>query len=742
MAASTPTPLGIELEFVRAEQADDPFAFRFARQTYLVRGRGGDYETVELAWNRDLLDDLEQLRRPDRDPAIAARVGEMLRELLEPAGWSAHEATITQARSERRPVHVTIRSAAAELYALPWGLLALKADGQHLGAIEHVLLRYAWPGTDTAAVDTRYTTAPNRILVAWSAAGGAVPAADQIAAFPEDIVQVLPHASYGGIDDALKAAEAEGRPFRVLHLLCHGAQTGSTFGLALDAEDGGRPAAVDAGRLQQLFAPHADVLRLVVVMACDGGNMGEPGNRLGSVAQRLHRAGMRYVVASRTPLSARGSTRITEALYRSMLGGASLERAFIDARDAAAREVDHLDWASLQLYARPADGDAGDVLGTRQEPEPPAPTPPPTEPSKAPEPVAAKTPPAPSTPAPPLPSPASSGRSTRWLIVGLVLGIVAVCSVIVLLIALSDDPEEESDLPELDPACITSETKLPVGARPIDVVFVVDDSENMKPDLAALEKTLPDFARKLTEGGLDPHIVMISGTARATEPGLCIAPPLGSGGCPTKDHNPPLYWRVDQRVGSTDALERVIHDWREYESTLRYDASFHVVVITRGDSAWTPQYFTDQITSGDANYEEFFFHAIVTRSSTTYRELAMKTGGWLADVGDDYGRVLEGLAGRLIYTAGHACEYAIPEPETGSFDADAFNVELVAEQHEPLRPLHVRNIDACPEQGDGWFYDDPDAPKTAVLCESTCEQVQGTDDSVRMVFGCPTLRPE
>ena len=77
---TAPTPLGIELEFVRAEQADDPFAFRFARQTYLVRGRGGQYETVDLAWSRELLADLEELRQPNRDPAVVARVGEMLRE--------------------------------------------------------------------------------------------------------------------------------------------------------------------------------------------------------------------------------------------------------------------------------------------------------------------------------------------------------------------------------------------------------------------------------------------------------------------------------------------------------------------------------------------------------------------------------------------------------------------------------------------------------------------------------------
>jgi len=387
-------PLHVELELVRAEAADDAFAFRFARQTYLIRGPGGAYETAELPWSRELLRDLDEIRRPDRDPATVARVGDMLRELLGPAGWARHEATIVEARAARRRVHLTIRSAAAELYALPWELLTLRADGQHLGALEHVLLRYAWPGTSTVAADPG--EASPRLLVAWSAAAGGVPAAEQLKAIRaaaeatgrNDAIEELPKASYAALADALDAATAEGRPFSALHLLCHGAEAGSTFGLSLDAEGGeGRPAVVDAGRLQQLLAPYAHALRLVVVAACDGGNMGEPGNRIGSVAQRLHRAGVQYVIASRYPLSARGSTRMAGALHQALLEGDPVERAFVEARTAASREVTQLDWASLQLYARPEDGDRGCVLAAAVPAAPPTSQAPPA--AKAAPPIAA-----------------------------------------------------------------------------------------------------------------------------------------------------------------------------------------------------------------------------------------------------------------------------------------------------------------------------------------------------------------
>ncbi|MCX4247181.1 CHAT domain-containing protein [Paraliomyxa miuraensis] len=449
-------PIHIELELVRAEAADDAFAFRFARQTYLVRGAQGSYETTELPWSRELLRDLEEVRTPDRDPATVARVGELLRELLDPAGWSRHEATIVEARASRRRVHITIRSAAAELYALPWELLTLRADGQHLGALDHVLLRYAWPGTATVSAEPEAIDGPGRVLVAWSAGGGGVPAAEQTKAIEraasaterDDAVEVLPNASYGSIADALEAAAATGRPFRALHLLCHGAEVGSTFGLSLDAEDDGRPAVVDAGRLQQLLAPHAHALRLVVVAACDGGNMGQPGNRIGSVAQRLHRAGVQYVIASRYPLSARGSTRMAGALYQALLEGESVERGFVEARTAASREVSQLDWASLQLYARPEDGDRGHVLVPPTAPKA-AP-----EPAPSPEPAVAVT--APTTDvlasAPP-PTP----RTSRW-VAYLAVASTTIIAVFLILAFIPDEYLEEDPEEDDYPAAVVGTT--------------------------------------------------------------------------------------------------------------------------------------------------------------------------------------------------------------------------------------------------------------------------------------------
>lgn len=361
-------PLLLDLEFARTDQTEDPFAFRFVAQPYVLRREGGRFETVRFDWTPAVLADLQAVRQPDRDPAIVQRVGELLREFLQPTDWPLQEAQCIQALRSGRLVVLTVRSAAAELYALPWELLALRDSGQQLGELPNLLIRYEWPALAAPSHSPASPTEAERILFAWSAAGGAVPAAEQIGAIEaaaerghvafDPTADVLPRASLSKLLARLHTARSAKQPIAVLHLLCHGTAIGQTFGLALDDESGVGPAvAVDAGRLRQALSPFADMLRLVVLSACDGGNTGSLGSQLGSIAQTLHRAGIAHVIASRYPLSVAGSIRFAERFYAELLATpSSSERAFLSARTALAQDASQLDWASLQLYARSSDG--------------------------------------------------------------------------------------------------------------------------------------------------------------------------------------------------------------------------------------------------------------------------------------------------------------------------------------------------------------------------------------------------
>jgi len=355
-------PLTLTLELARADKAGRPFEFKFEPQSYLLRGDGGGFQDATLPWGDSLLADLAAVRLPGRDPAVVQRLGELLRDFLAPTQWRVMEAEIREAVRDARPVVVTIRSAAAELYVLPWELLTIAATGQHIGELPGVLVRYVWPEIEAAPRPA--SLHPGRLLLAWS---GHVPASEHQAAVAEacragihpfDLQNdVLPHASCGRLSEKLRAAAHEGRPITILHLLCHGTCAGTTFALALDGDEpSDGVVAVDAGRLRQIIAPHAETLRLVVLAACDGGNTGAAGNQMGSVAQALHRAGIAAVVASRFPLSTSGANRLVRALYGELLGRASsLSHAFLAARTHVAEDARQLDWASLQLYARDDD---------------------------------------------------------------------------------------------------------------------------------------------------------------------------------------------------------------------------------------------------------------------------------------------------------------------------------------------------------------------------------------------------
>jgi len=356
-------PYALTIEIARAEGAGDPHAFRAMRQDYVFRSARG-FGGAEFPWDEQVLGAMAQLLRPRPEPGTLQRLGERLRAFLEQGlstheGWAHHERAILQAVEAGRPVYLTFRFGAAELYSLPWELVTLRTTGQHLGELPGCLVQYEWPGVSPAPLPTP-RQGPGRVLLGWSAAGGEVPWKEHREALagaatvnrqgfdPEKDVEA--RLSTASLERALHEASAAGRPITALHLLCHGTQVaGGTSGLVWDGATG-EPEVVDAAALRRVLAPFAGSLRLVVLCACYGGHTGTPGNALGSVAQGLHRVGLEAVVASRLPLSVEGSVRLTESFYRAWKGPDSVRPALLEARRAL-MSAGGLEWASLQLFA-------------------------------------------------------------------------------------------------------------------------------------------------------------------------------------------------------------------------------------------------------------------------------------------------------------------------------------------------------------------------------------------------------
>jgi tetratricopeptide (TPR) repeat protein len=356
------SPLHLTIELVRSQDGADRFRFDFTAQKYKRRVGPGTYQESQLPWSQRVLDALKGLHPRSRNPEDAQYLGDLLRGFLAPLGWDADERELERALKAGREVHLTLRFAAAELYALPWELLTLRNSRRHLGAVPGCHLRYESP-RDEEPFEASPTPPEEegRLLFAWSNAGGDVPLEEHFTAiqdacrrssYPFDArADVVDHVSLAGLGRVLKESR---KPVAALHILCHGGPRGQTYGLHWSPADPYAEADhIDAASLRELLAPYAESLRLVVLCACTSGDAGALDNHLGGVAQGLHAIGIRAVIASRLPLSVEGSHLLTKALYESLLvRHTSLQQAMAVARAELKLLANTLDWATLQLYAR------------------------------------------------------------------------------------------------------------------------------------------------------------------------------------------------------------------------------------------------------------------------------------------------------------------------------------------------------------------------------------------------------
>ncbi len=281
-----------------------------------------------------------------------------------------------------------------------------------------------------------------------------------------------------------------------------------------------------------------------------------------------------------------------------------------------------------------------------------------------------------------------------------------------------------------------------VGLQGADIIIVIDNSVSMFNEIEGVQQNMNAFSQQIIAADVDPHVVMISGFENNSDSGICVPPPLGSGMCPTADHNPPTYWRVGNWVGSHSALARVVQHYPDYAPTIRDGAATHVVVVTDDDSDWTAQQFTNDFVALNPKFADFVLHAIINSTSGTYNDLAVQTGGLVGDLSsNEFQPIFDALADTVVDTASLACEFTIPEPDGGEiFDADQVNVQFDDGLGATLEIGWVASAAECAGVMNGWYYDDPVAPTTILLCPQTCDAIQGFALArIGIVFGCDTV---
>lgn len=366
---STPKAKEITLDFFLDGPATAQHGFPSEERTYQVQVFERTPKRASFNWGTpELREALAALETSNPEPTTFKYLGKRLREFLDETNWPRAEEEIDRRAQEGQPTNIVISSDAPELYSLPWELLELKRTGAHLGGLPDCLIHHDWQHPPS---HEPRLPAPQRILFAWSPAGGGVPFEEHEQALQAALgkaklpfspqLEVLPRVNHRVLKEALSDPE---RPVAILHLLCHGTETRSgAYGLALSSEDpDGPPARIDAAELQRYFLPNAPP-RLVVLSVCQSGDVGAP-HILGNLAQNLHRQDIPAVIASRMPLSCDGSILFAQTLYAELLsGGGDLRTAFLKARRALDVQQRRKDWASLQFYARRGHEEAFDPFG-------------------------------------------------------------------------------------------------------------------------------------------------------------------------------------------------------------------------------------------------------------------------------------------------------------------------------------------------------------------------------------------
>jgi len=93
-----------------------------------------------------------------------------------------------------------------------------------------------------------------------------------------------------------------------------------------------------------------------------------------------------------------------------------------------------------------------------------------------------------------------------------------------------------------------------------------------------------------------------------------------------------------------------------------------------------------------------------------------------------------------IRHAALGCNYLIPTPTDGNPDYGEVNVVYSPMGQSGITFPNVPNMAACPANGNGWYYDNPNQPTQIVLCPSSCTLVEGDmTGEVDVTLGCSTV---
>lgn len=331
--------------------------------------------------------------------------------------------------------------------------------------------------------------------------------------------------------------------------------------------------------------------------------------------------------------------------------------------------------------------------------------------------------------------------------------------------AIGTDPQK------LDAPCVTEVYTAGLQSRPIDIIFVIDNSGSMREEIDAIEANInANFAAIMDSAQIDYRVIMVTqhGEGNAFDAAVCVSAPLSGTNCapiPNAPVNSNRFFHFDTKVSSSDSFSKILSTYSGWSSWLREDAFKVFIGFSDDNSAMSAERFEASLLGltpahfGSPGARNYVWHSVVglwprepsdsaygpeealqsfvcqtaENSGDAYQKLSIVTGGLRYPVcnTETYDAIFRAAAVEIIDAAKISCSLRRLSAPDG-FGVDDGRTALELSTNGTIRTItRVNDVSACNATG---FYITEYAIE---LCPTLCTQVEGLETgTLRAVASC------
>jgi len=334
-----------------------------------------------------------------------------------------------------------------------------------------------------------------------------------------------------------------------------------------------------------------------------------------------------------------------------------------------------------------------------------------------------------------------------------------------------------------DAACAKVSAEATLIKKPVDVIFVIDNSGSMTDEIVAVQNNInKNFADIIGKSGLDYRVIMVArhGSAQSQQ-SVCITAPLSAHATcnplPVLPGNTAKFYHYSVEISSTNSFSQILATYNKvdefglapmgWSAWLRPDAVKVFIEITDDNSGMTAVSFEAQLFQkmpkvfGDAMNRNYIFHTIAglkenvpatkpwlptdplqnsrctkgggaVHNGIEYQKLSQMTGGLRFPICEhqSFDAVFQEVAKGVVKGAQLACEFEIPEPPMGT----KIDLATIVVEYTPSNGGPVESFQQVPDKtqcGLGLFYIENNR---ILLCPDTCTAVKKDDMAKMLVY--------